>query len=428
MHAVVVEFDHLSVDFLGCYGNSWIETPYLDRLASSAVTFDNCFAAVPPPSSDPNYRSATGPDHDRLELISALGEAGVRVSLCSEDDADDSILGHSDRSIHVKGSDAPEAPAAERPFRKLIDAAIALLDEPSASSTPSLLWIASRGVPSPWLPPAEVAGAYWDEFFDEREFNLLLSSLTEENDKDRASSRSRTTDDRLASGLAELSTAGLFHRFQTSASRELTNLNRAVYAAYVSAIDAWLGLLLDRLDVEHTADWLLIVTGRAGDLLGTHPAIADGCPPLLDPHLRVPLLIHRSGAEHWGTRRRRLAGTPDVFATLADWFKIDMQPPTEDSISLLPAVAGSHHAPRRECVFSGGADVGWSVRTPEFRCVIGEARHGGDPPEETWLFLKPDDVADMLNVADQYPDVTSSLRDRIEEQFNQISRRSARDE
>src|SRR5204863_9496231 len=42
--AIVLSFDHLHLGHLGCYGNDWVETPNLDRLATQAVVFDRHFA------------------------------------------------------------------------------------------------------------------------------------------------------------------------------------------------------------------------------------------------------------------------------------------------------------------------------------------------------------------------------------------------
>ena len=44
MKAVVLTFDCLPIGFLGCYGNSLVETPHFDSLAARAVVFDQHFA------------------------------------------------------------------------------------------------------------------------------------------------------------------------------------------------------------------------------------------------------------------------------------------------------------------------------------------------------------------------------------------------
>ena len=50
MYAVIVSFDSLATNSIGCYGNEWIETPHLDRLAANtiAATLDCCDAGSQP--------------------------------------------------------------------------------------------------------------------------------------------------------------------------------------------------------------------------------------------------------------------------------------------------------------------------------------------------------------------------------------------
>ncbi len=42
-NAVVLMFDSLQLTYLGCYGNAWIKTPHMDRLAREGVLFENCY-------------------------------------------------------------------------------------------------------------------------------------------------------------------------------------------------------------------------------------------------------------------------------------------------------------------------------------------------------------------------------------------------
>ncbi len=48
MNIIVIVIDTLRYDYLGANGNSWIQTPNLDRLAAEALVFDRAFAASYP--------------------------------------------------------------------------------------------------------------------------------------------------------------------------------------------------------------------------------------------------------------------------------------------------------------------------------------------------------------------------------------------
>ena len=43
MNVIVIVSDTVRLDHLGCYGNDWMQTPSLDKLAGESVVFDNCY-------------------------------------------------------------------------------------------------------------------------------------------------------------------------------------------------------------------------------------------------------------------------------------------------------------------------------------------------------------------------------------------------
>ena len=47
MNVIVIINDSFRRDHLGCYGNTWIRTPNLDRFAAGAAVFDQCYEAGP---------------------------------------------------------------------------------------------------------------------------------------------------------------------------------------------------------------------------------------------------------------------------------------------------------------------------------------------------------------------------------------------
>jgi arylsulfatase A-like enzyme len=47
MNAVCMIIDRLHAGYVGAYGNAWIETPALDRLASRSVVFDRALIDSP---------------------------------------------------------------------------------------------------------------------------------------------------------------------------------------------------------------------------------------------------------------------------------------------------------------------------------------------------------------------------------------------
>ena len=88
MNAICLVVDRLHTGHLGAYGNSWIETPALDRLAGQAFTFDQTL--IDSPRLESLYRSywqgwhalcPAGPPEGRPTLAAVLREAGVNTAV-----------------------------------------------------------------------------------------------------------------------------------------------------------------------------------------------------------------------------------------------------------------------------------------------------------------------------------------------------------
>jgi arylsulfatase A-like enzyme len=45
-HVILVSFDTTRRDHFGCYGNSWIQTPYVDALAAESILFTDCMTVA----------------------------------------------------------------------------------------------------------------------------------------------------------------------------------------------------------------------------------------------------------------------------------------------------------------------------------------------------------------------------------------------
>ena len=48
MNILVICADTFRADYLGCYGNSWIKTPHIDKLAGEGIRFDEFYGEALP--------------------------------------------------------------------------------------------------------------------------------------------------------------------------------------------------------------------------------------------------------------------------------------------------------------------------------------------------------------------------------------------
>src|SRR5205823_13407432 len=94
MRTLIISVRGFHLGYLGCYGNEWISTPALDRLAADGVVFDQHIADVPEasaarrawrsgryqlPAFDPNDAAPLRPGDS--DLIEELRRHGVRTVL-----------------------------------------------------------------------------------------------------------------------------------------------------------------------------------------------------------------------------------------------------------------------------------------------------------------------------------------------------------
>ena len=95
MRVLVITARGLRADYLGCYGNQWIGTPALDRLAAEGVVFDRHYADRPEPGESSRawrtgrhaYPTAPGAEDapratspDLLQLLAGQSIPAVRVA------------------------------------------------------------------------------------------------------------------------------------------------------------------------------------------------------------------------------------------------------------------------------------------------------------------------------------------------------------
>ena len=301
MHAVLLTFDRLPARFLGCYGAEQTPTPNFDQLAAAAFVFDQHFCT----NADPGTAAAawqTGRHQprpaDAPDFISALHKRGVRTVLLSEAGAAFPRSPVSRPTI-IRGQDGLDVLPDDTPFARLIRAAgehLRNMCEPGAP--PTLLWLHSRGVARPWLPPRAYAiDALADAGLLDEDDDVAASSSsprpvpanaslpTDDAPDDDAQSED-TTPSAAASTSPETLDADLEAILATLIDRldrrafhtpsgdpldfeTLVQTARAVYAGYVSMLDDGLGRLLEALDALPDAGPLLfIVTAALGESLG----------------------------------------------------------------------------------------------------------------------------------------------------------------
>ncbi|MBI3863840.1 MAG: sulfatase-like hydrolase/transferase [Planctomycetia bacterium] len=413
--AVVISFDRWHIGFIGCYGNDWIETPNLDRLATQAVVFDQHFAENIDPTAA-NHAWWTGAVQFPLDeeqqracptWIDDLHARGIATQLIVESDGrdDTTVAPPFGRIVTARGTDGFEVAEQDTPFARTVREVERWLKSGACTTQPAVLWIKSRGVPAPWIPPRAFGELYLEEFGlasqGESRREPDEPSADDAPEGEETPDREDTEEEPAPVGVDE----SLDWRY-----------GAAMYAAYVTLLDRWLGKLLQIL--ETSPEWngaLLIVTAGAGQALGEHGRIADERSPLRAESVHAPLFLRVPGTDQEGTRRQAIVQTIDVAPTLLDWFSdpadsqyTEGQEPVGRGRSLLSLIR-NEVAALRDVAWMGSGRLEWGLRTVDFfYAEPGDGNPDPEPPPAV-LFEKPHDNWDQFDVAPQFRQVTEDM-------------------
>lgn len=430
--ALVLTCDRWHLDFLGCYGNDWLETPNLSKLAAHGVVFDRHFAAC----VDPEFASLawwTG----RTQIphpvdsapsewnISGLSAAGIRTVLFVEDSQEHSsqVTPPFDEIHAVQGRDDLEAKETATPFARLVMRVEEWLAENSGDDRPTLLWLRSRGVPIPWLPPQGFVDLYLDDFGLKTE---VETSVHEVDDGELPLAEGpEFIDDEIAEFAEEQDLAP-----EQSRVSEETRYALAMYASYATMLDRWFGRLMATITRNPIWNAALVVftaaTGQPFFATGDEGAsnlddLAHGL-PLRGELIQTPLIVRLPGVQsgdldHAGTRRPALVQTVDLLPTMFDWFEI---PPSEEfeGASVLPVIRQQIDEIHESLVI-GDAAGAVALCTQD---VLYVESTGTDPEDEPRirLFEKPFDRWDVSDVANQSPGRVDELREELSVRLNRV--------
>jgi arylsulfatase A-like enzyme len=444
MNVIVLALRGCPIAALGPYGNEWIATPNLDRLAAEGVVFDRHITdcpdstaagrswrsgrhQVPPLPGNPvagdadRAAAGSGPSGDLLDILKGQHVHAVLVRNTREtNDAHADFYAGWDELF-----DARPDPADRSPADALLRLLPTVLDR--LSRFPNwLLWIETDRLLPPWDVRQDVFDVYVQDLIageedePEEEGTVFEEELESDDEYDPRTESTVWEDETPAepeAGEAEESEmedeefeaeaepetpvtepllpwtdppTGWFDR-DDLASWEL--LHRS-FAAAITIFDADLGLLFALLrshGLDRTAAWVL--TADRGLPLGEHGLIGPHRPWLHEELVHVPLIVRLPDGAEAGRRIAALTQPADLMPTLAAWFGAE-PPATTHGVSLLSLMAG-----QGEQVGSfacSGLVVGpageWAIRTSEWALLLPALPHPDDEERrEPMLYEKPDD-------------------------------------
>ncbi len=452
-NVAIIISDTLRRDHLGCYGNEWIRTPNIDRLATEAFVFDNAYAAsfpTVPNRCDVMTGQFTFIDFDWSPLPAdkpvvseALGRADYVTYFCVDTphiakaqqyffrgfSGYDWIRGQENDTWKTAPADPP-LPSSEEKIRyggvetvkqyirntswwrheedyfpaRTMTTAGKWLEENHGQ--PFFMYVDTFDPHEPFDPPKWYADLYADPDYDGQ--ICYYPNY----------------------GSADIYTEA-----------ELRHM-RALYAGEVSLVDTWVGHLLRRMEKLGVLDETMVIfTTDHGFYLGEHgltgktligPEGHAAC-QLYEEVAHIPLLIRMPGQTK-GKRISAYAQPPDLMPTILDLTGAP-DPGTMHGASLLPIMAGERDGNRDFAITTaslahdpnGGRPVtitkgDWcllhfgSPDAPPVSHVTNIVDHEsrraiaiGDRIPHPELYNLRDDPSQKANVIAQHPDIAREL-------------------
>jgi arylsulfatase A-like enzyme len=399
MNAICLVVDRLHAGYLGAYGNTWIETPALDRFASRSAVFDR--ALVDSPSLERLYRSywqgwhamCPPPPSTRSTLPALLRSAGVTTALLTDDPtvAQHPLACDFDELIEIEPAWQPKT-AHEVEQTQFARCLVETIDWLENARGPFLLWLHLGGLNATWDAPLRFREKYCEE------------------------------GDPPPPPMAEVPDRRLPADYDPD---ELLGIRQA-YSGQVTLLDTCLDALIDFLDTLPVAqESLMTLTSSRGFPLGEHLRVGACDDALYGELVQVPWMMRFPEEVETTMRSSALIEPSDLWATLLDWWDVEPPPFSPTAVSLLPVVREHATIARdRLCVLGSHSDrairtPAWYLRecepTTDLPDASNDASDEGDAdvalnagsPE---LFAKPDDRWEVNNVATRCHAVVDDLR------------------
>lgn len=399
MNAIILVVDRLSAGQLGAYGNSWVETPELDRLACESFLLDQF--VIDSPRLESLYRSFwqglpalacdDGRSGDDRMLAALLGRADVATTLLTDEP---SVAAHPaaasfDTLVELSAPDQAEA-ADSIEQTHLAEFLANAIDLAQDAADPFLLWCHTRGLGAPWDAPWELRRrlAEADDPQPPRWTDVPNLRLDDDYDPD-----------------------------------QLLGILQA-YAGQVAVLDVCVGALVELLlgDSDLGANTLLVLLSPRGFPLGEHHRVGTCDDALHGELVHVPMMVRFPDGLGAAARSQALIQPADIWATLLSWWKAGNHLSSTASRDLAELADGRAESFRdRISIVGHGGER--AIRTPAWYLRDGESGKG----ESGKLFAKPDDRWEVNDVAGRHADLVDSLRAALS-QHEQAARSGTPDE
>ena len=347
MKIIVIEADGLRAEFLGPYGNDWVETPSLNRIAADGFVFDHCLIGSPHravqtaalwtglhPTQIALHRSAVGNSVSLGDRVSSQETSGDGT--LQEDPAQRSIVSLLRKQNWKTVLISPESSVLAHPLAqtfeehrlvgKLPDDAgdeehssfRVVQGEPAVTPVgrPAEDWAETRTAVvfsevCETLSQIEGTALVWCHLSDLRNYwDAPLAMRMRHHEEGDPEPWSGTNVPRL--------------RFRGEVDPDWLLPFVSAYAAQVEVLDLCLAGLWSTLEeLAHREPWMLVITSARGMPLGEHGWLGTWHAPLHAELLHVPFMVAFSDGLGQSERSQALVYPHDLAVTVLNWVGVD---------------------------------------------------------------------------------------------------------
>lgn len=391
MTILLLDIPGLHLAYLGCYGNDWVATPNLDRLASEAVLFDAHYLGRPGDLRSGRFRFPRPTD--------APDETDLHPHWFRESNAA--------VSFHVIDAVDSSLPLDQR-FHQVLRGIVAAMKQKTRPQK-ELIWAEFPSLAPPWNLPGSMLDAYFDEAGEDAE--------NEDDEEVDSEPEPEPTDAQPRERLEPWPDPPA----QVPPGDDACDRLQFTYAAVVTHVDAQIGWLIDRLSRGGLLDSLLLtITSSRALPLGEHGWIGPQRAWQHEEAVHVPLLLRLPQADQAGLRIGALTQSIDVVPTLIDY--LELAPASLPGRSLRPLIA--HEVTELHAhVCSGdriGASVEWALRTRQWAFLLPLLSPEADRQRSPQLFVKPDDRWEVNDVYQHHPELVEHLEKTLRAAADQV--------
>ncbi len=432
MNLIVICTDTFRADYMGCYGNDWIETPYLDDFAEQSLVFESAWGEslptvqarrvyftgrsllpydeeeVQPKGVYPGLPGWMPMEQEDVALSEVLSEAGYFTGLITD------VWHYFKPSMNLhRGFDTWEFIRGQEkdPWKS------APADEfDTRDHVPPHLW--NERVHQALQRYLRNTQDFHSEedYFCARSFRAAVRWLENNVDKKPFFLWVDTFDPHEPFDCPPEYAAGyhddypcdrfifLYGISQEKIRPEDVPAIRGMYCGLLSLVDRWAGHLLDAIErLGLFDDTLVVFTTDHGTEFGEHGHVQKAAHLLHPPCVRLPLIIHHPDPELSGRRVEGLVSAVDLMPTALELVGVE-GPDRMTGLNFWPAVEGN---PVRDHVVSS---FGWwgSVRTKDWNYLFPTRR---DAEGGAKLYNRNKDPEETEDVSGEHPEVVAEMEE-----------------